>query len=72
MTEWVEYPAAPGDNVGIGTELRPRKARRLISPGSEGALFVYGEWDEDLGIWIVTGVSEYLSTGLVQWCTSKR
>jgi len=35
----------------------PRRARRLVTPTAGDAFFVYGEYDDGNGMWIVTGVS---------------
>jgi len=34
-----------------------RRARRLITPEIGDAFFVYGEYDDGNGMWIMTGVS---------------
>jgi len=51
---WVEYipEIVQGD-----PEPETRRARRLITPSGGDAFFVYGEWDDGNGMWMVTGVS---------------
>jgi len=34
----------------------PRRARRLITPDDGGAFFVYGEWDDGNGMYMLIGV----------------
>lgn len=54
LDPWVEYvPEELQDDVPVTT----RRARRLITPQTGGAFFVYGEYDDGNGMWIVTGVS---------------
>ena len=52
--DWVEYPV---EVVQDDPSPRTRKGRRLITPEDAGAFFVYGEYDDGNGMWIVTGVS---------------
>jgi hypothetical protein len=55
---WVEY-SSPDDQLPQADHIpAPRRARRLISPESGDAFFVYGEYDDGNGMWIVTGVSQ--------------
>jgi hypothetical protein len=58
MGPWVEYHSP--DDLHGQVEGRPltRRARRLIFPPGEPAFFVYGEYDDGNGMWIVTGVSQ--------------
>jgi hypothetical protein len=54
MGDWVPYiPEIVQDQPA---EAR-RRARRLITPMRGDAFFVYGEYDDGNGMWIVTGVS---------------
>lgn len=57
MGPWVEYNRP--DDAHPVTEHRegPRRARRLITPDSGDAFFVYGEYDDGNGMWMITGVS---------------
>lgn len=59
LEPWVEYIP---DIVQEGSVTSTRKARRLITPDSGDAFFVYGEYDDGNGMWIITGVSRDLST----------
>jgi len=34
-----------------------RKGRRLLTPSAGDPFFVYGEYDDGNGMWIITGVS---------------
>jgi hypothetical protein len=57
MGPWVEY-SHPDDMFPVHDAVSPpRRARRLISPEEGDAFFVYGEYDDGNGMWIVTGVS---------------
>lgn len=54
LGDWVPYiPEVVQDDPSPPT----RKGRRLIHPESGDAFFVYGEYDDGNGMWIVTGVS---------------
>jgi len=54
MDDWVEYfPEIVQDDPTPKT----RRGRRLITPDEGDAFFVYGEYDDGNGMWIVTGVS---------------
>jgi len=57
---WVEYVP---DVVQDDPEPQSRKGRRLLSPESGDPFFVYGEYDDGNGMWIITGVSRDLSPG---------
>jgi hypothetical protein len=57
MSPWVEY-SRPDDMFPVHDAVEaPRRARRLIVPPVSDAFFVYGEYDDGNGMWIVTGVS---------------
>ena len=58
MGPWVEY-ASPDDMSpsAVGPVATTRKARRLLTPNDGEPFFVYGEYDDGNGMWIVTGVS---------------
>jgi len=60
LGDWVPYVP---DVVQDEPEKRSRKARRLIFPPEGDAFFVYGEYDDGNGMWIITGVSRDLSPG---------
>ena len=54
MGDWVPYiPDVVQDEPVTGRQ----RARRLILPPDGDAFFVYGEYDDGNGMWIVTGVS---------------
>ena len=57
LEPWVEYIP---DVVQGDTEPQTRRARRLITPVGGDAFFVYGEYDDGNGMWIITGVSRDL------------
>lgn len=58
MGPWVEY-SSPDDFVPEYTRpLTTRRARRLITPQTGDAFFVYGEYDDGNGMWVITGVSQ--------------
>jgi hypothetical protein len=54
LDPWVEYvpEVIQGEPVP-----RRRTGRRLIHPSAGDPFFVYGEYDDGNGMWIVTGVS---------------
>jgi len=54
MGDWVPY--VPDVVQGEPVTGR-RRARRLILPPDSDAFFVYGEYDDGNGMWIITGVS---------------
>jgi hypothetical protein len=57
MGPWVEF-ASPDDSYPVSeARTAPRRARRLITPDEGDAFFVYGEYDDGNGMWVVTGVS---------------
>ena len=57
MEPWIEY-SRPDDMFPVHDAVpAPRRARRQIFPDSGDAFFVYGEYDDGNGMWIVTGVS---------------
>ena len=57
MGPWIEY-SRPDDMFPVHDAVpTPRRARRLIETESGDAFFVYGEYDDGNGMWIVTGVS---------------
>jgi len=58
MGPWVEYSSPDDQHPEADHTTAPRRARRLISPESGDAFFVYGEFDDGNGMWIVTGVSQ--------------
>ena len=54
MGDWVPYlPEIVQDDPSTSR----KKARRLITPMRGDAFFVYGEYDDGNGMWLVTGVS---------------
>jgi hypothetical protein len=56
MGDWVPYiPEVLQDEI---VDSR-KKARRLITPVEGDAFFIYGEYDDGNGMWIVTGVSPF-------------
>lgn len=57
MGPWVEYHSPDDQHPQADHQQAPRKARRLISPEDQPAFFVYGEWDDGNGLWMITGVS---------------
>jgi len=52
---WVEYTP---DVVQDDPTPARRRARRLLPSADGGPFFVYGEYDDGNGMWIVTGVSQ--------------
>lgn len=54
MGPWVPYVP---DVVQDEPAPARRRARRLVTPVTGDAFFVYGEYDDGNGMWIVTGVS---------------
>jgi hypothetical protein len=54
LSDWLEY--VPSDAQHEPEHTR-RRGRRLISPQIGDAFFVYGEYDDGNGMWIITGVS---------------
>ena len=54
LEPWVEYTPDIIQDEPLPTT---RKARRLLSPPTGDAFFIYGEYDDGNGMWIVTGVS---------------
>lgn len=62
MGPWIEY-ASPEDGKPEAQHApQTRRGRRLITPEGADAFFVYGEYDDGNGMWIITGVSRDLST----------
>lgn len=59
MGPWVEYASPDDAHPQAQTEPQTRRARRQITPESGDAFFVYGEYDDGNGMWIVTGVSGF-------------
>lgn len=57
MGPWVEYHSPDDMHPESDHISPPRRARRLITPKSGDAFFVYGEYDDGNGMWIITGVS---------------
>ena len=57
MGPWVEYSSPDDSHPEADHREAPRKARRLIPQPDGGSFFVYGEYDDGNGMWIVTGVS---------------
>ena len=57
MGPWVEYSRPDDEYPQHEGREAPRRARRLITPVGGDAFFVYGEYDDGNGMWIVTGVS---------------
>lgn len=57
MEPWVEYNRPDDDLPVADHQPAPRRARRQILPESGDAFFVYGEYDDGNGMWIITGVS---------------
>jgi len=56
MEPWVEY-SSPEDMLPQADHApAPRRARRLITPDDGGAFFVYGEWDDGNGMYMLIGV----------------
>lgn len=51
---WVEYVPDVVQDVPVAG---PRKGRRLLEPPTGDAFFLYGEYDDGNGMWIITGVS---------------
>ena len=58
MGPWVEYHSPDDQHPEAEHAPPPRRARRLISPESDDAFFVYGEWDDGNGMWMIVGVSQ--------------
>lgn len=58
MGPWVEYSSPEDMRPEATHELPTRRARRLVTPGSGDAFFIYGEYDDGNGLWMVTGVSQ--------------
>lgn len=54
MDDWVEYFP---EQVQGPSQVSTRRARRLITPDGGDAFFVYAEYDDGNGMWIMTGVS---------------
>jgi len=54
---WVEYWRPDDMFPQHDAAPPPRRARRLISTETDDAFFVYGEWDDGNGMWMITGVS---------------
>lgn len=52
--DWVEY--IPDVVQGPG-ELLGKRARLRVTPDDGDAFFLYGEYDDGNGMWIITGVS---------------
>jgi len=54
LEPWVEYiPEVVQEDPSNSL----RRARRRIIPDTGDAFFVYGEYDDGNGMWIITGVS---------------
>lgn len=54
LEPWVEYTPLILQDEPDG---QTRRARRRITPPTGDAFFVYGEWDDGNGMWMMTGVS---------------
>lgn len=54
-TEWEGWVP---DTVQGDPSPERRSGRRLITPKGDDAFFVYGEYDDGNGMWIITGVSQ--------------
>jgi hypothetical protein len=54
---WVEYHSPDDGHPQHDSAELPRRGRRLISSQDQPAFFVYGEYDDGNGMWIITGVS---------------
>jgi hypothetical protein len=54
LGDWVPYiPEVVQEPAGPQT----RRARRLVTPRVGDAFFLYAEYDDGNGMWIITGVS---------------
>lgn len=54
LEPWVEYTPLILQDEPDG---QTRRARRRVIPRDGDAFFLYGEYDDGNGMWIVTGVS---------------
>ena len=59
LGDWVGYIPDQSEHRDISG---PQRARLRIIPPDGDAFFVYGEYDDGNGMWIITGVSRDLST----------
>lgn len=53
---WVPYIP---DVVQDDPEPARRRGRRIITPVDAAPFFVYAEYDDGNGMWLITGVSQY-------------